>query len=418
MLKIQSDRIIIDGHEPTKEQCETMTLLANALAESDKFKTVEYESGYAEFEKVVKADELKFVPAPPQDATVIFDSHIISVNCPDSGGNWATSGTTVNGNYDEYLTYDVTLEDGYVIDTVVVSGTTPPESPVISNDGKSFYGILTSGDSFTVTITSKSTVSRKSIDLTTLPGWSSLSSGSHSITIVAKADGYRDSEPSAAVQVEKAAAMPNKGDIITLDSKQYRVLKTEGTVAEVLAMYDSTTSQKFGSSQTYANSDLDTYCNTTFFNSLSSAMQTAIVEKTFRQDSWYRKNKGNPIYQGREGSNYNYSLGLGNATFGSSISRKCYVLTVQDIIGYLGVTTAMTSANTTLTSENIWKMFWNQTTSPGSTNFWLSSADADSTISLLYIFSSTGNFGSSGHNSVYKVRPTFQIDLSKISWSK
>lgn len=43
------------------------------------------------------------------------------------------------------------------------------------------------------------------IDLTTLPAWSSLSSGSHSITIVAKADGYRDSEPSAAVTVEKAA---------------------------------------------------------------------------------------------------------------------------------------------------------------------------------------------------------------------
>ena len=44
-----------------------------------------------------------------------------------------------------------------------------------------------------------------SVDLTTLPGWSSLSAGSHNITIVAKADGYRDSEPSAAVSVEKAA---------------------------------------------------------------------------------------------------------------------------------------------------------------------------------------------------------------------
>lgn len=56
MLKIQSDRVIIDGHEPTKEQCETMTLLANALAESENFKTVKYESGYAEFEKIGKAD--------------------------------------------------------------------------------------------------------------------------------------------------------------------------------------------------------------------------------------------------------------------------------------------------------------------------------------------------------------------------
>lgn len=46
-----------------------------------------------------------------------------------------------------------------------------------------------------------------SVDLTTLPGWASLSTGSHNITIVAKADGYRDSEPSAAVSVEKAPAV-------------------------------------------------------------------------------------------------------------------------------------------------------------------------------------------------------------------
>ena len=45
-----------------------------------------------------------------------------------------------------------------------------------------------------------------SVDLTTLPGWSSLADGAHNITIVAKADGYRDSEPSAAVSVEKAPA--------------------------------------------------------------------------------------------------------------------------------------------------------------------------------------------------------------------
>lgn len=43
--------------------------------------------------------------------------------------------------------------------------------------------------------------SKVSVDLTTLTGWSSLSSGSHNITIIAKADGYRDSEPSAAVSV-------------------------------------------------------------------------------------------------------------------------------------------------------------------------------------------------------------------------
>ena len=43
-----------------------------------------------------------------------------------------------------------------------------------------------------------------SVDLTTLPGWAALADKTYNITIVAKADGYRDSEPSAAVSVEKA----------------------------------------------------------------------------------------------------------------------------------------------------------------------------------------------------------------------
>ena len=59
---------------------------------------------------------------------------------------------------------------------------------------------------------------RLSVDLTTLPGWSSLSTGSHNITIVAKADGYRDSEPSVGVSVEKITwENPTQdGDILTI----------------------------------------------------------------------------------------------------------------------------------------------------------------------------------------------------------
>lgn len=53
--------------------------------------------------------------------------------------------------------------------------------------------------------TKQESTSKVSVDLTTLPGWSSLSSGSHNITIVAKADGYRDSEPSEGVTVTKEA---------------------------------------------------------------------------------------------------------------------------------------------------------------------------------------------------------------------
>ena len=60
-------------------------------------------------------------------------------------------------------------------------------------------------------------MARIDYDITKSIGWSSLSDGTHNITIVARADGYRDSEPSAAVSVEKgpAVVMSIKGDIIT-----------------------------------------------------------------------------------------------------------------------------------------------------------------------------------------------------------
>lgn len=383
-------------------------------------------------------------------------------------------------------------------------------------------------------------VVRLSVDISTLAGWANLSAGEKNITIVAKASGYKDSAPSAAVQVTKAAStktlkagtykwkdnlsipdpvvtyktidtdiafssngtafteisvgrghedemgvgiyyypkgnnvfngyangqwgiqnadydwtavpalqtitlatdqqvsadfyewaitggnlvaqpsMPAKGDIITLDSKQYRVLKTEGTVAEVLAMYDSTTSQQFGSTHTYENSDLDIYCNTIFYNSLSSAMQNAIVAKTFQQDSWQWTGGTSAIanYIGTYQSTKNYTLSLMTTTFGSSINRKCYVLSCQDVIDYLGVTTAMTANNTTLTDANLWKMFWNQTTSPGQIHSWLRSNSAQYSSS---VFDVAGRYGFLPENddvsNKFAVRPAFQIDLSKISWS-
>lgn len=51
-IKILDDRIIFDGHADTREECETITLMCDNLAESKDFKTVKYEKGYAEFEKV------------------------------------------------------------------------------------------------------------------------------------------------------------------------------------------------------------------------------------------------------------------------------------------------------------------------------------------------------------------------------
>ena len=59
-------------------------------------------------------------------------------------------------------------------------------------------------------------VSRKSYDLSTSAKWATLTVGNHNVQIVAKASGYRDSEKSAAVTVNKPAATP------TLEAGTYK----------------------------------------------------------------------------------------------------------------------------------------------------------------------------------------------------
>lgn len=123
----------------------------------------------------------------------------------DVGITVLVNGTSVSSPYilknGDYITLDSAA-------TIAVNGTSYQNNAALSlsdTDIAVTRGIKPNRyvTSPAITINYTETVSRKSIDLTTLPGWSSLSSGSHSITIVAKADGYRDSEPSAAVSVEK-----------------------------------------------------------------------------------------------------------------------------------------------------------------------------------------------------------------------
>nr|DAR08742.1 MAG TPA: hypothetical protein [Caudoviricetes sp.] len=263
----------------------------------------------------------------------------------------------------------------------------------------------------------------KSYDLSTSTKWANLADGEHTIKLRAKGAGYGTSSFSNSVTVTKGNAMPAKGDLITIESKQYRVLKVNGSVAEVLAMYDASSSQKFGSNNTYEGSALDTYCNSTFYGTLSSAMKTAIVEKTFAQDQWSYASgdsggTGTAIYQGINNDSSKYRVGLITASYGANITRKCYALSAQDLVDYLDVTTEMTSSNTTLTSKNIYIMIWNITTKPENFRLvWMRSASYAGNSYAHYISSISGSFSSSDVDGSYAVRPAFQIDLSKIEWS-
>lgn len=221
----------------------------------------------------------------------------------------------------------------------------------------------------------------------------------------------------------KEVAMPNKGDIITMDGKDYRVLKINDKIAEVFCMYDANNSIAFDTNSdhnnTYAGKNIDTYCNSTFYNGLSAAIKTAIIDKTFTQDSWTRSSVAptESHYTGIDTNKNSYYLTLANAAYGTSITRHCYCLSVQDVLDYLECTTSMGTSDTMLTDVNIWKMFWNVITSPGDKRIWLRSAYASNSDYAFNVHGSLGRLIPFVTNYEFAARPAFQIDLSKVEWS-
>lgn len=202
-----NDRIIFDGHADTRQECETITLMCDNLAKSKDFKTVRYESGYAEFEKVGKTEELKFPPHAKGEVTVVFDSHITKVE--NTYGSVTTSGDTLTTS--DALnpeTFTVILEDGYVIDTVVLDNSDAEAYGSLGSIGETSFTVYPGYGAIggTITITSKIPAAKQTIDVSTLAGWTNLATGNHQITVKTKASGYADSAASNAVTVNKAAS--------------------------------------------------------------------------------------------------------------------------------------------------------------------------------------------------------------------
>lgn len=222
-----------------------------------------------------------------------------------------------------------------------------------------------------------------------------------------------------------------KGDLITIENKQYRVLKVSGTIVEVLAMYDASTSQKFNATnktvvftggatgQKYQGSNLDTYLNKTFFATLSATMQAAIVPKAINQDMWYYNSSvpsSGTYYHITYGSSNLYYFDTENGTaYGTAEvgSRNVYALSVKDVIDYLGV-----SAGGDFADTDIWQMFWNDNSSHSSQYLWLRSAYSKGSNNAFCVSGNGGYLFDVGYSLSYRARPAFQIDLSKIAYTK
>ena len=222
--------------------------------------------------------------------------------------------------------------------------------------------------------------------------------------------------------------MPVKGDLITMNldgtSRLYRVLSVNGNVCKVLGMWDdfaskynekSTTTNFNGiTAQKYEGSALDTYLNTTWYNTLSSEAKNAIVPENVVQYCYKYYDKPNtpntPTYTYQyqynwNNSNYENADNVGNVVVGN---RNVFALDLKDIFDYIG--------KVCITSDELMTMFWNSTTKV-SKYPWLRSSTADSSGSAWSVSGSMGNLSRDSVTYILDVRPALNLDMSKIQYT-
>ena len=235
----------------------------------------------------------------------------------------------------------------------------------------------------------------------------------------------------------KKIIMPIKGDLINLDldgngAKQYRVLSMNGDVAKVMAMYDTlkyiynnntTTTTTMGTLtvQKYEGSDIDTYLNTTWYNTLTSATKAVIVPENVVCDAWYWGNTGDPDYTGTFGSSVpgtsNYTISKYAGGILNIGNRNVFALGVQDVIDYLNDSNVQVDTTAILRNVNIWKMFWNDEVSHSDKYVWLRSSGAKDSHYAWRVIGSDGRLGNDDADYASFLRPVLNLNLNQIKFS-
>lgn len=221
---------------------------------------------------------------------------------------------------------------------------------------------------------------------------------------------------------------PAKGSIVKMNldgtERQYRVLSVNGNVCKVLGMWDdftsaynsTSTTTTFGSTtaQKYEGSTLDTYLNTTWYNTLSTEAKNAIVPENVVQYCYQYYDQPNtpntPTYTYQyqynwSNSDYENADNVGNVVVGN---RNVFALDLKDIFDYFG--------KVCITSDELMTMFWNSTTKVSKYS-WLRSSIADNSINAWDVDSDYGCLYYDDVNFSRVVRPALNLDMSKIQYS-
>ena len=229
----------------------------------------------------------------------------------------------------------------------------------------------------------------------------------------------------------------HKGDIIEMNldgtKRQYLVLgkdrmnpvytKVLGRFSLGSMAYSDGTTAQFSNGSNYLmfqGGTAESAC-AAWAATLSGTANNAIQNRYREQGLWYAGSTGSPSYIGKDTNTISYSVSKNNATLSDIWNfNKVEILSVQDIIDYLEVTTSMTRPDTTLNPTNLNKMFG---ITPGYDYYyyWLKDANADNTAKAMcympYNYSRGKIFGATYSISA-EVYPTFNIDLSQVSYKE
>lgn len=219
-----------------------------------------------------------------------------------------------------------------------------------------------------------------------------------------------------------------KGSLVKMNldgtERQYRVLSVNGNVCKVLGMWDdltsvynstsTTTTFESTTAQKYEGSTLDTYLNTTWYNTLSTEAKNAIVPENVVQYCYQYYDEPNtpntPTYTYQYQYDWSYSdyenaNNVSNVTVGE---RNVFALDLKDIFDYFG--------KVCITSNELMTMFWNSTTKV-SKNLWLRSSSADGSSYAWRVDGASSDLSYNDVANSFVVRPALNLDMSKIQYT-
>lgn len=217
--------------------------------------------------------------------------------------------------------------------------------------------------------------------------------------------------------------LPNSGSMIKLDGKDdlYKVVKINGTVAEVMTMASSkkafnnpskTTTVGSYTIQEFNGSTIDQYLNGTYYDSLSTNIKNAIIKQTFAQDiytSVASTDEYDYIYQCGFNTNnylkYNESVEVGE--------RSIYTLNVGDLLDCL----KDCEDDNYFSSDDI-NIFYFGSQGHNTkvlADIWTASGVGNDS-GAAWSISGYGGMWPDACTGSYQVRPVFTIDLSKVSF--